>query len=917
MAQQLDRERRGDPPPPVSMIVADSGNGLIRRVKEDGTVATVQANVTIPLLPDEKASAGAGLKGKGRLRARFKSPQAVAADPFGNIYVSEPGLRRIQTILQSGDIVSATESKTFASPKGIVTTQGAKVVVADSTSLARQISYGEPDITNIAPERVSSRGGETVAITGKNFGPGTLIIIAGQIINTVQSRNSNSLIFTAPVLPSGLTTLTVQNRAGLAQKQFLVEAIPLNQLPVGYVTTVAGGGTFAGDGSLATGASLSYPTSIAFDSQGNLYIADGGNQRVRKVVANTGIITTIAGTGEEGFSGDNGPATAAKFYLPYGVAVDSASNLYISDRTNHRIRKVAATTGIVTTIAGTGVLGYSGDNGPATAAMINFPAGIFLDSAENLYIADEGNNRIRKVTAATGIISTVAGTGEYGFSGDGGLATAAMLRSPRGVFIDSAGNILIVDFLNHRIRKVAANSGIITTVAGSNFGALGDNGLAIAAGLLFPSGVVVDSAGNIFIADSSHFRIRKVSATTGIITTVAGTGIQGYSGDNGLATAAKLSGPAGIALDSSGNFFVADSQDNHIRKVSTVSGIITTVAGTEASAFLGDNGPATAAKLDQPYQLAFDSIGNLFIADLWNQRIRKISSTTGIITTVAGTGEQGFSGDNGPASAAKFRLPSGVAVDAAGNLLISDSYNHRIRKVSAATGIITTVVGRGGAGYSGDNGLATTATLYYPHDIALDRAGNLLFADSYNHRIRRVSLGTGIITTIAGNGSQGYSGDDGPATAAMLNQPYGIALDAAGNLFVSDTSNHRIRKVAALTRIITTVAGTGTSGYSGDNGAATAAQLNRPYGITVDSAENLLIADSGNSRIRKISATTGIITTLAGKGEFDYYGFSGDDGPAIDALFSGASGIALDAQGNIYITDSRNDRIRAVRGPIP
>ncbi len=913
LAQQLERERKGDPPPPVSMIIADTGNGLIRRVRESGAVETIRTNAQ-GVSSGAEISSGSDWKGMEQASTRFKSPTGVTVDPFGNIYISEPGSSRIQTILQSGEVVSAAGAKTFAAPTGIVTTQSGKVLVADSTSFARELGYGEPQITSVTPEKISLRGGETVTITGKNFGPGTLIIIAGQIINTVQSRNSNALVFTAPALASGQTTLTVQNRAGLAQKSFVIGTISLDQLPVGHITTVAGGSTYSGDGYVASMATLLHPLFIAIDSQGNLYISDYEDNRIRKVSAITGIITSIAGTGDAGYWGDNGPAAAARLNCPNGVAVDTEGNLLVADSANARIRKIAANTGIITTIAGTGSHGFSGDNGPATAAKLSSPSGVAVDYANNIFINDLSNGRIRKVDATKGIITTVAGTGENGYSGDGGPATAARLLYPQGIALDSIGNLLISDQGNYRIRKVTAASGIITTVAGNGlWGFSGDNGPATAARVNTTAGIAVDSSDNILIADTSNQRIRKVTALTGIITTVAGTGEKGYSGDGIPAISAKLNFPSGVAADSAGNLLLVDAANNRVRKVAAASGIITTIAGNGISGYLGDNGPATAARFKSPYAVALASSGNLYISDSGHSRIRMVAANSGTITTVAGTGVQGYSGDNGPATAASLNSPSGVAVNYDGNIFIADMYNHRIRKVSVATGIIETVAGTGASGYSGDNGLATAAKISMPSAIAVDSAGNLLIADYNNNRIRKVSANAGIIETLAGNGGAGYSGDNGPAKDAKLCWPHGIAVDSAGNLFIADTSNRRVRKVSAATGIITTVAGTGDEGYSGDNGPAATAMLGSPKGIAVDSAGNLFISD-GPSRIRKVSAASGIITTIAGTGDM---GYSGDTQSALAARLRSPGGIVVSTQGNIYFADTGNSRIRAIRGPIP
>jgi sugar lactone lactonase YvrE len=323
---------------------------------------------------------------------------------------------------------------------------------------------------------------------------------------------------------------------------------------------------------------------------------------------------------------------------------------------------------------------------------------------------------------------------------------------------------------------------------------------------------------------------------------------------------------------------------------------IDTFAGNGTSGYSGDNSPATSAAMN-PGGIAVDSAGNLYIAD--NNRIRKVSN--GVITTVAGNGTYGFSGDNGPATSAQLFNPQGVAVDSAGNLYIADTFNNRIRKVS--NGVITTVAGNGTSGASGDNIPATTAQLNWPYGVAVDSAGNLYIANTYNNRVCKVS--NGIITTVAGTGTHGFSGDNGPATAAQLSWPDGVVVDSAGNLYIADTDNNRIRKVS--NGVITTVAGNGTEGFSGDKGPATAAQLGWPYSVAVDSAGNLYIADTYNNHVRKVS--NGVITTVAGDGTF---GFGGDKGPATSAAVSPA-GVALDSAGRLYIADTVNYRIRILR----
>lgn len=340
----------------------------------------------------------------------------------------------------------------------------------------------------------------------------------------------------------------------------------------------------------------------------------------------------------------------------------------------------------------------------------------------------------------------------------------------------------------------AGPSGTIATVAGDGTpGFSGDGGPATSAQLSNPNGVALDGAGNLYVADFTNCRVRKVSG--GTITTVAGSSVCGFSGDGGQATSARLSNIYGVALDNAGNLYIADYGNCRIRKVS--GGIISTIAGTGLCAFGGDGGPATSADLYAPFSVALDSAGNLYIADTGNCRVREVSGAT--INTVAGGGGCGFSGDGGAATSAALDVPTGIALDSAGDLYIADQYNCRVREVSG--GIISTVAGVGtgvvpeGCGYSGDGGSATSAELYYPEGVALDGAGNLYIADTQNCRVRQVSAGA--ITTFAGNGSCSYGGDGGAATSASLSGPIGVMLDGAGNLYIADSVNNRVREVFA------------------------------------------------------------------------------------------------------------------------
>ena len=679
------------------------------------------------------------------------------------------------------------------------------------------------------------------------------------------------------------------------------------------IDTVAGPGRPApfGDGGPAIAATLTFPQHVAVDSLGNVYFSDRSNHRVRRIDVGSGIVSTVAGTGEQGFSGDDGPATSASVNWPEGVAVDSLGNLYISDYGNHRVRRVDATTGTISTVAGTGEQGSSGDDGPATSARISYPFGLAVDSLGNLYI--QTGDQVRRVDAESGTITAFAGTGERGFSGDGGPATSALMSLPRAFAADSLGNLYIADYGNRRVRRIDAVSGVISTVVGTGHGGFsGDGGPATSATMSRPAGVAVDGLGNLYIADIWNYRVRVVDSS-GIIRTVAGSSTAPrFAGDGGPAAYSELSSVAGVAVDDLGNLYIADLGNHRIRRVATARehDPIDTVAGRGRTAPFGDGGPALDATLTNPRNVAVDSLGNLYFSEPYNNRVRRIGVGSGVISTVAGTGEQGFSGDGGPATSATMRRPTYVAVDGLGNLYISDQANHRVRRVDATTGTISTVAGTGVTGSTGDGGPATSAKFGNPFGLAVDSLGNLYIAQYYSNRVRRVDAASGIITTVAGNGRPGISGDGGPASSARINRPAGLAVDSLGNLYIADWGNRRVRRVDAASGTISTVAGTGERGILGDGGPATSAAT-RPFDLAVDAVSNVYIAEHDYYRVRRVDAASGTISTVAGSSTAPR--FAGDGGPAAFSELSSVTGVTVDDLGNLYIADEGNHRIRRVR----
>lgn len=672
----------------------------------------------------------------------------------------------------------------------------------------------------------------------------------------------------------------------------------------GAKTTVAGGGTPPlGDGGPATAATLGGPTGATEDGAGNVFVSDPGNNRVRKV-DRSGTIITFAGNGTYGSAGDGGQATSAQIY-PGDVVADSVGDVFIIDAAygSNRVRKVDPS-GVITTYAGGGTPADGvGDGLAATAAALSSPQALALDAAGDLYIADTYHNRVRRVDHATGIISTVAGNGSAGSTSTGTQATATPVGYPDGVAVDGAGDLFVTS--GNQVFKVDP-SGIISLYAGggSSSNGLGDGGPATSAYLFNPSRLATDGVGALYIADVDHYTVRKV-ATTGIITTYAGSAITSpedtsYSvaGDGGPATAARFYTPSAIALDRNGNLFIAENYNNRLRRVDS-AGIVSTYAGGG----VGDGLPATSAKLTTPRGVLVDGAGNLLIADCGDARVRKVDPF-GQISTIAGGGSGAAGkGNNVAATSAVLGCPSGLLLPTtgmyAGSLLIADCAANLVRKVDSH-GVISIVAGGGSpADGLGDGGQATAAALACPDDLALDPHGRLLIADRDHDRVRSVDT-KGRIRTIAGDGNIGYGYDSVPATSSHVAWPSGLALDSAGNLFIAENGQARVRKVDA-NGVITTVAGTGDPGFGGDGAPAPLAQLDGPTMLTLDGSGNLFIADAANLSIREVLAGTPPPPPSTGCGSVVTHStvLQADIGPcAADGLTIGADNITLDLNGH-------------------
>lgn len=654
--------------------------------------------------------------------------------------------------------------------------------------------------------------------------------------------------------------------------------------------------TFAGPGTNGPGwfdgagdaARFNRPGSIARDANGNFYLADSQNNTIRKITPD-GNVTTLAGL--NGIAGSvDGLGGAARFNSPFGVAVGSDGTVYVSDSAAHIIRKITPS-GNVTTFAG--LAGVSGTtNGVGSAARFNGPNGLAIDSNNNLYVADTANHIIRKITP-DGMVSTFAGSaGKPGNLDKTG--TAASFRSPIGVTVDSAGNVYVADSGNDLIRKITP-AGVVTTLAGLAQSTGTNDGTNETARFSSPYNLAVDTNANLYVTDTFNHTIRKVTSDGVVTTLVGGAGIPGASDATGLA--ARFNFPIGILLDDQGNLYVSDFSNNSIRKI-THELAVTTFAGAGGGGAGSVDGSGSIARFNFPSHLAFDMNGNAYVADLGNNTIRKIT-TLGEVTTLAGLA--GSSGtNNGVGSAARFNGPTGVTVGTNGDIFVADTFNHIIREVTPS-GNVTTFAGKPGVSGTAD-GEGMEAGFNQPFSVVADPNGNIFVGDTHNHAIRKISA-DGTVATFAG--SVGQSGtNNGVGLAAQFSFPEGMALDLAGNLYTVDDSTFDVRKITR-DALVTTFAG--IPGKSGNaDGPGSTATFNFPFGVAVDTNNgDIYVGDTRNETIRKITPT-GAVTTIAGVA-----GGAGNlDGSGSDATFNSPEGVAVDGQGNVYVADSINHTIR-------
>jgi mucin-19 len=819
-----------------NVYIADGNNNRIRKMTPAGVVTTL-------------AGSGSATFGNGTgTNASFSYPFGIAVDSTGNVYVGDANNHRIRKI----------------SPAGLVTTLAGSGVAGFTDSLQTNFRFSLPiglAFDSAGNLYVGEIGNHTI----RRITPAGLVsTFAGTGAAGFADGIGTNIIFNNPygVAFDSAGIMYVADSGNNRIRKIT---------PGGVVSTFAGSGTYTfadGDG---TNASFRFPTGIALDSVGNVYVADAYNNRIRKITP-AGVVSTLAGSGTGAGTGTgafaDGAGTNASFNTPGGIAVDSTGNVFVADQANHRIRRITPL-GVVSTFAGS-AFGSTDANG--TNASFNNPKALAFDSAGNLYVGEE-NHRIRRITPL-GVVSTFAGS-SIGFQD--GTGTSALFFSPQGIAIDSSGTLFVADNANNCIRRITTG-GVVSTFVGSQTSGYSDGGW-----FTRPVGVATDWDGTIYVADRDNQRIRKISPL-GVASTFSG---------NGTANTATFNTPLGVAVNSVRTVYVADSTNCRIRAI-TAEGVASTFAGSGTSGFA--DGTGTSATFNTPVGITVDPAGIVYVSDIGNHRIRRITSA-GVVTTLAGT-TQGF--QDGVGTNARFNTPSGVVADIYGNVYVADTNNHRIRRI-ASDGTVTTLAGQATPGYA--DGTGSSAQFNFPYHLSIDALGILYVADQTNNRIRTVQTSTGVVSTLAGDGTAGF-------TPSRFSSPQGITVDRFRNAYVADTGNHSIRKIPNAFTLpqnngaANTIAGDGTAGFLAGNGIG--ARVNLPRGVGVDSVGNVYVGDLLNHRIRKITPA-GVVTVLAGSGSATFA-----NGTGAGASFSSPWGVAADSQGNIYVGDLNTHRIRKI-----
>ncbi len=1091
-----------------NIIVADRDNHRIRKITPDETVSTIAGSET-------------GFVDGASTIARFSIPTGVAIDALGNIIVADKGnhsIRKIGSILlgtPSCNDIGIYDLELIVSDGMLTSSQSFDIIVADdgscgfiptnlalsTTTIFENIATNSI-IATISADDSNNPGVLSFSIVGGRDSASFSIISGNQLVidhsPDFETQNSYEIIIavsdvihqltktfrigvnnvnefspvftsTPPITTTRANSLYQYNLSvtDVDSSNLVVSAASVTIFPswlaIGAVVTTLAGDGVAGDNDGASNtARFNFPRSVAIDASGNIIVAD--SNRIRSVSLD-GIVTTIAGSSTSGFA--DGPSPTARFYSPNGVAINANGDIIVADTSNHRIRGITPD-GIVFPIAGVATTTITGNfvDGASNTARFNVPEAIAIDASGNIIVADQFNSRIRSISA-DGMVTTVAGSGTRDFAD--GASNTARFSFPVAVAIDASGNIIVAD--NRRIRKITPG-GTVTTIAGSGIQG-SDDGASATARFRFPRGVAIDASGNIIVADSN--RIRSI-ITSSVVTTIAGISTAGFA--DGVADNAQFSSLNGVAIDASGNIIVADVGNHRIRKIDRNPSLVGTascgdigihnlelivsdgdfqdlqsfdivvlddgscgtipanlalstttifeniatnsiiaiisaddsdnpasltfsiVGGADSPSFsisggnqliidhspdfetqnsyeiiigvsdiihplvtktfsIGvnnvnefspvftsspitsarvsglyqyslsasdvdssnlvfnpasgtilpnwlaidiavttlagdgladdDNGATSTASFNAPSGVAIDAFGDIIVADRDNHRIRKITSN-GVVTTIAG-GQFGFA--DGASSTAEFRSPTGVTIDANGNIIVADRDNHRIRKITP-DGMVNTIAGSSD-GFA--DGTSTMAGFSFPSGVAIDANSNIIVADSNNNRIRSIDPDD-VVSTIAGS-ETGFA--DGTSTMARFSFPSGVAIDASGNIVVADRDNHRIRSISS-SGVVTTIAGSDT-GFA--DGASSTAEFRSPAAVAIDGLGNIIVGDSSNHRIRTI-ATDQVVRTVAGSS------FGSADGGIATAKFNSPAAVAIDSGGNIIVADRGNNRIRKI-----